>query len=168
MLAPTPGYKGTFFVCVCLRVCACVHVSWQWTDLDCFVASLMKANANAPHIYCFSPMTNTQPLPSTAVVPWLHSSSWSLRHCRDVVYWIGPLSLSALGLFSVFSHPDSMPWAMGHVFPESLCMCVCICLGMCQVLCVCDGLLMWFPSFTHILSTLLSLSSLEMMEKLRW
>lgn len=51
-------------------------------------------------------MTSTQPVPFTVVAPWLPSSSWSLRHCRDVVWWIGPLFLEwfgfGLGFLSVF------------------------------------------------------------------
>lgn len=57
-----------------------------------------KSNLSTTSLF-LSPMTSTQPVPS----------SWSLGHCRAVVCWIGPLFLSGMGLFSVFSNSDSRP-----------------------------------------------------------
>lgn len=109
----------------------CLKSVLQWTDLDGFAASFAVVKRWCKHStrYCFSPpsslsfMTNAKPLPFTVVVPWLPSSSWSLKHCRDVVWWIVSLFLSGLG--SVWDCRLFSPnLTLGCVFCKSLCTCV--------------------------------------------
>lgn len=113
MLAPWPGYTGAF--CHMRGPWECV-LALNRLGLLCSQLCCRKRRMQTLHPVTvslppssLSSMTSTQPVPFTVVVPWLPSSSWSLKHCRYVVWWIGPLYLSGLGwvwdccLFSVSS-----------------------------------------------------------------
>lgn len=125
---------------------------------DCFVASfavIKKGKCEHSARYCFSApsspssMTSTKPVPFTVVVPWLPSTSWSLKHRRDVVWWIGSLFLRGSGsvwdcrLFS----PNLTP---GYVFYKPLFTYCTLCLHWCDFLpfLPCNSLTTHFHPFT--------------------